>query len=1507
MADANREIACFKSNPGFPDNKVSTTKYTWLTFVPKNLMEQYMKFGNQYFTVISLLMWLGEHTTLFIGTIKAFSTVATLAAMMMVTAVMALLDDRQRGKADTQINSQKAKTLNPDGSEKEKLWSEVQVGDVLKISADQEFPADVVLIESSQPEGVVWVSTANLDGESNLKKKEALKETQVGGFAKLGGVKVVAEAPSENIYGFWGQHKDGSDQEPPILGPDQLLLRGTMLRNTKWVKGVVVYTGSETRMVKNSRPAPTKQSNIEKDINKVMLLVLAAQFLLAMVSNITFLFTKDKYQAYWYINVPELRLPDIVAYLLTFVVLYSNLMPISLYPSMEVVNVAHAYFIKNDFQMLWRPSKANPPQEGATFAAVVRSSNLCQELGQIDYVFSDKTGTLTQNVMEFKRASVLGATFGQLGQVGLFEVKLAIDQRLAKGDAKDKAVVDRFWEILGVCHTVVAAEAEGGGTAKKYEAESPDEKSLVETAAEMGWAFQGRSGTTMKVKRSDGAVKTYEHKAENKFDSTRKRMSVVVEHEGKYLLLVKGADNVMLDPERSAGDQTKLKEQLKEFSEEGLRTLVIGWKELTKEVYDDWMDKYRKAQLENNEKAMADVAELIEKDLSIVGATAIEDKLQERVPDAIENIRKAGVKLWVLTGDKLETARNIGRSAKVLGISPDHMIEKTLDVEDMGLSSRSSEAEKTVAYAALEKRLKELRTEFREAGDKFAKLEAILEVSSAADRAARRPELDKLTTALIVTGATLAVVMDPTTNLKQLLVDIAATCRIVIACRVSPLQKAEMVTLVRDNIKLSKGGLEDAEPVTLAIGDGANDVPMIQAAHVGIGIAGREGRQAVNNSDVAIGQFHYLERLLLVHGRWNYRRVSKFALFTFWRNAVQVLMIFYYTFLSGFSGTSLFEDWIRLSFNFLCSLPIIAVGCFDQDVTQEAAIAEPDLYQCGRKGLDLNNKKMAYTLLSAVSHSMILLGVTTMSFPGLELMGAGDYYTYGTAVYSGLLLDMSYRVLFLAFTHNRYTTISVVGSIALYAFYLFAYADSLRLITEMLEPNMWDVPRHLMCWPFWVMTLAVPLLAMTFDVFIQEVSNALDPYYFRIMQMRKLEQASAPPWSERTWSNKMSAELQDAKEFIETSDFAQQDVPNWTSKVRKTITPTSGPLTTFKELPNSTWFSFMVAVLMFSLACLLQAESAAQSQLRIHYSGYGKQRFSLPLDPLGTGEPDVVKVTDECGSKTTCNIQVRWPHQDEALKDIHVFYVLGPFYQNYNNYMKSEVPKELMGREVAPAAREQRCPKISREDGDGNALVPCGMKAFSFFNDTFHVEGLPIDKTSSGWDSDRARYRNPVDYGRRPDTKWLYDRYPNIDHIREEGVDTPEFVEWMRPAALWRVWNKYGTLEQQDDKAAMLKQNSMLNITIHNHYPAIPDGYKHLVLTTLGPFGGRHHGFSYLLYIASAACFLLGLLAMQLRRCKCCCHAQEEDSDYEPLHGTASGDYKPLQNPRPDEPLLGQP
>eukprot|EP00425_Heterocapsa_triquetra_P006133 CAMPEP_0195158070 /NCGR_PEP_ID=MMETSP0448-20130528/185471_1 /TAXON_ID=66468 /ORGANISM="Heterocapsa triquestra, Strain CCMP 448" /LENGTH=1722 /DNA_ID=CAMNT_0040196865 /DNA_START=87 /DNA_END=5253 /DNA_ORIENTATION=+ len=1569
-------------------------------FIPRNLFEQYHKFGNVYFTLISVLMWLGDNTKLFIGTIKAFSTLYTLIAMMMVTAVMALLDDLKRGKADKEINEQLATIITDTESDQRrpnKKWLDVKVGDVLEVKEGEELPADIVLIKSSQSEGICFVSTANLDGETNLKRKDAIEKWQVSeGLAKLKGTKVSAEPPNENIYAFNGNLEEGGKKES--IGADQLLLRGTMLRNTEWVVGVVVYTGEETRMVMNSRPAPLKQSNIERDINKVMLIVLVVQFFMALLSDLLFLYVKDEYRSYWYILPPDLILPDPIGYLISFFVLYSNLMPISLYPSMEFVNLAHAYFIRNDFLMLWRPHKAKPSQQGDCFAAAVRTSNLCQELGQVDYVFSDKTGTLTQNVMEFKCCSIAGEQFGDTSPASnKFDKGKAQLEKWR--DGKPEEIVsqeDAFWEVLSVCHTVLANDTKEG---KMYEAESPDEAALVSTAAEMGWAFQGRVGQTLEVERHGRSAK-YVLKAQIAFDSTRKRMSVLVQHDKKYILLVKGADNVML--ERSAKPQKLLEKHLMDFSLQGLRTLVIGRKELDESAAKAWLQKYEEAQglLVDRDQAIAKVGAEIEQALDIVGATAIEDKLQVRVPETIESIRKAGIKLWVLTGDKLETARNIGFSAQVL---TQDMTQEALDIKD---DERFSKLKDVALERELEKKLKEILDLFREKEATYSKLdnekkkleaaqeetadiktrseeketamekvtsallvtgetlqvitndkelEALLkdiaevcnivmacrvsplqkaemvelvrthiklpqavrkletarnigfsakvltqamiqvaldiqdgeELSKCKDEAETRAKLEDMLrrtrdqfkkaaelsahmmdaqrkspkeedtpmrdmstsvgeareTALLVTGATLQVIMD-NEGLKTLLKEIAVVCNIVMACRVSPLQKAQMVQLVRDNIKLKQAVRLNDQPMTLAIGDGANDVPMIQAAHVGIGIAGREGRQAVNNSDFAIGQFEYLERLLLVHGRWNYRRVCKFALFTFWRNAVQVLMIFYYTTISGYSGTSVFEDWVRLSFNFLCSLPIIAVGCFDQDVPYDKVLDQPSLYRCGREGLDLNYSKMIFTMISAVTHSLILLFVTITAFPGMELLDAGDYYTFGTAVYSCLILDMSYRVLFLAFTRNRYTYFVTAGSVALYAIYLVAYAGSIRNITNLLEPNMWHVPWHLIIWPFAMTLVAVPLLAMSVDVFMQEVFSKFDAYYGLIASIRQDVQneihgdvsADMEKQARRRPEN-LSQELNNATDkeeiakYIVTTDLAQQTHPALDHGDYCWFGRRSRPLADYRcKLPNATTFTMLVGLFTLIAGWFINTHSMSQKQLRIHYNG--EYKGVLWADPLGTDEmTEVFHVTHKCGElHKKCSFEVQWPHEDTS--DIKIFYAIGPFYQNYNDYLKSEVPKELMGEKVPEALREKHCIQQTREQPDGTPIVPCGMKAVSVFNDTFNIAGVRIDDSLAAWDSDVERFANPDDYG-YPGTSWLSDRYSQMIAAegKNKGVKDRHFVEWMRPAALWRVWNQYGKLEEE------VKQGQKLHIEIENNFPVGSDwvlGYKHLVLTTLG-------------------------------------------------------------------------
>eukprot|EP00405_Crypthecodinium_cohnii_P047476 CAMPEP_0206573016 /NCGR_PEP_ID=MMETSP0325_2-20121206/28597_1 /ASSEMBLY_ACC=CAM_ASM_000347 /TAXON_ID=2866 /ORGANISM="Crypthecodinium cohnii, Strain Seligo" /LENGTH=1487 /DNA_ID=CAMNT_0054077345 /DNA_START=113 /DNA_END=4576 /DNA_ORIENTATION=+ len=1455
-ASADRAIALpgnadRSSVHGFASNKVTTSKYTMVSFLPKNAWEQLHKFGNVYFLLISIVMYLGEKTPLFVGTIKAFSTFGLLMMMMSITAAMAFIDDWRRKKADAEVNGTKAQVVQFDGSCDNKCWENLKVGDLLLVRKDEEFPADAVPIFCSGEGGNCYVSTANLDGESNLKLKVAPTATQSAILSKAPASEkmvlaiaadlrgqVIAEAPNRNIHDFNGSlEADGC--KPESLGVKQLLMRGTVLRNTDYCLALVCYTGADTRMIRNSRPAPMKQSNLEVLTNTAMVIILLVQAVLALISAWLHVQFTPQLKEHWYIYPREIVLPEFIGWWLTFFTLYSNLMPISLYPTVEFCNAVQCYFIQNDREMYYRAPGFN---HGNGFPALARSSNLCQELGQVSYIFSDKTGTLTQNDMELKRVSIGGSKFGTFvqGETG-FNGEAAVQaRRLQDG------LVDSFLEVLAVAHTVMLTTGKNGKV--DYEAESPDEYALVKAAADLGWSFSGRSGKDVTVQCSAPGERPqtlqYRILAVNEFNSTRKRMSVVVEKRGtgECWVMVKGADNVML--ERAAHVQPALVQDLKEFSMEGLRTLVIGCRRLDAQELSEWQARYDTAQREtkNREEKLAAVAEDIEKNLVICGATAIEDKLQAGVPEAIEKIREAGIKLWVLTGDKLETARNIGYSTKVLAPSMDLRI---LDEE-----------EGTMDLREVEKAWK-----------------AVPEIS---DRA------------LMVSGKALQGFMEDDKK-KAKLLQIASSSSVLIACRVSPAQKAEMVRLVREGIKPS--------PVTLSIGDGANDVPMIQEAQVGIGIAGKEGRQAVNNSDFAIAQFRFLESLLFVHGRWNYRRACTFTLFTFWRNMVQVLMMMYYTWVSGFSGTALYEDWIRLSFNLLCTLPILAVGCMDQDFTRSQSLEHPTLYRIGAEGLDLNVLRTMNTIVAAITHSLVLLVLAIPAFAAMEIHGNGDYYTFGTACYTCLLMDVNYRAAFKTHNHNKVTVGAICLSFIGYAFWLVAYPMN-KILVNMLTPNMYWVPARMASMVyFWLFIFITPLVAMVIDVFVsflfqrfafdertKIIRRIHEQVNERAYDRSKSMQNHSSEDGETCWSmdecrvimgsTSPDSEASDSdsschkaapsrmKRDINTSRFAQQCLPDVRLQGSKSYTNVC-----------RTGVIGGTVLLVVGAGCLYM--SAGYRQVRILYDENREPSPSILEQmwlgyPYGTKPEETLKLTeDECSAapgsgEVVCKVRIRLR---EGMSKPLLLFAVGPIYQNYNTYMQSEVFKELAGHEVSRSLREQKCVGPTRvhetllPDGSigQKSIVPCGMKATSFFNDTVTVVGKTISRKNVAWPTDIQRYGNPKDYLQNDEKLFLPDMFPGVID-RELGTEDPGFAAWMRPSAVPRRWFVFGQLEED------LAPNSTLDLEIHSRYPLhnIPGGFKALALTEYGVFGGRHGGFGLFCVIFSVICLGLAALSMVL-------------------------------------------
>lgn len=550
--------------------------------------------------------------------------------------------------------------------------------------------------------------------------------------------------------------------------------------------------------------------------------------------------------------------------ILTFMILFNSFIPISLMVTMEIVKFVQSIMIDNDLDIYY--AKTDTP-------AVARSSSLIEELGQVEYVFSDKTGTLTCNEMEFRECSIAGLSYATTadperrptsdndsnGQYSFAQ----LEEHLK--NSQHAHIIHEFMTSLMTCHTVIP-EAVKDSDEIVYQASSPDEGALVQGASEIfKYHFYARRPHSIHC-RIQGQEVEFDILNVCEFNSTRKRMSLVLKGpDGKIKLYCKGADSVILErlaPNDPFEEQTL--HHLEEFASEGLRTLCYAMREISQQEYNQWSTIYDAAAttLTNRAEELDKAAEIIEKDMTLLGATAIEDKLQDGVPDTIHTLQQANIKVWVLTGDRQETAINIGYSCKLL-------------TEEMDLLICNHD-DHASTEGFLTQKLNELEHDTVKSSD-------MTEVSSLLSAYYYYMYSSYLIQAhaLVIEGKALTFALEK--DVERLFYDVATRCKAVICCRVSPLQKALVVKLVK----------KYSNSILLAIGDGANDVSMIQAAHVGIGISGVEGLQAARSADFAISQFRFLKKLLLVHGSWAYQRLSKMIFYYFYKNVALYLTQFW--------------------------------------------------------------------------------------------------------------------------------------------------------------------------------------------------------------------------------------------------------------------------------------------------------------------------------------------------------------------------------------------------------------------------------------------------------------------------------------------------------------------------------------------------------------------------------------------------------------------------------------
>ncbi|KAM0328772.1 hypothetical protein ACHAQA_005185 [Verticillium albo-atrum] len=1170
----------------YVSNFIRSSRYTVWDFLPKQLLFQFSKLGNAYFLAISIMQMIPG-----LSTTGRWTTIAPLMAFVSLSMAKEGYDDYRRyllDKADNRSEvmvlgedtraihraKKKAKKQNEadgdempmdnlgdsqvaaDGGWSTVQWQDIKVGDIVRLRRNENVPADIVVLHATNPNSVTYIETMALDGETNLKAKRALpllaEQCGTPDGLKACDAVVVSEDPNVDLYRYDGRVTIKEETMP--LSLNNVVYRGSTVRNTTETIGLVVNTGEECKIRMNaSKHVRAKAPRMQSVANRCILWLVFV--LLAISGGLTggyYIWRDPQEENSWFLGGRTLSFKEVF---IAYIIMFNTLIPLSLYISLEIIKVIQ-FYLMGDVEM-YDPVTNTP--------MVANTTTILEDLGQVNYVFSDKTGTLTENVMRFRKMSVAGTAWLHDMDVERDEVakQKLIDMARKKRKGKDKQKVEKtktgdskltpaqtrqsmssttrwksstapaedepelkteelldylrrkpntpyskkakqFLLCLALCHTCIPEVGKDGQT--EYQAASPDEQALVEAARDLGYVMIDRPNqeVILQLPGIDGSTvrETYQVLDVIDFTSKRKRMSIIIRMpDGRICVFCKGADSIILPrlklahlamQKASAVEQKASKrrslEQGKEhrrisnstprtsmalgrpsmsqrhshlldnhrmsiegsrrgsalvegselagtrrgseedldfhtplqspagfmhsprpsttysrnddaldglidesaalnegtifersfqhiddFAREGLRTLLYGFRYLDEAEYAKWRKIYSDAttSIDNRQEKIEAAGELIEEKFDLAGVTAIEDKLQEGVPDTIDKLRRAEIKVWMLTGDKRETAINIAHSARLCKpFSEIFILDATTGPINESISTTLAEVGRGML-----------------------------------------PH-----TVVVVDGQTLSII-DNDEGLSYLFYDLVGRVDSVICCRASPAQKANLVKRIRRQIPKS---------LTLAIGDGANDIGMIQASHVGIGISGREGLQAARISDYSIAQFRFLQRLLFVHGRWNYLRTGKYILATFWKEIVFFLPQAHYQRFNGYTGTSLYENWSLTVFNTLfTSLPVIFLGAFEKDLSAKTLLKYPELYTYGHKSSAINLWLYVGWTILGIAESFIIFYITWAVYDRLYFDQDTSLFAMGTVPFTVCVVFINIKLLVLEM-HTK-TIISFLG------------------------------------------------------------------------------------------------------------------------------------------------------------------------------------------------------------------------------------------------------------------------------------------------------------------------------------------------------------------------------------------------------------------------------------------------------------------------------------------------
>lgn len=791
--------------------------------------------------------------------------------------------------------------------EKQVRSDAIRAGQIVRVANGQRVPVDGVLLNTSDAAGSVFVRTDQLDGETDWKLREAVKHTQALMSGAPGSVfgrdwTIELDPPSDKIESFRGVFDTGKKEQRQPLG-----VCNTLWANMTLASGdaylLATYVGKETRTALGSRGASTKFGRTDEELN-----TLFKAIFLILVGIAALIFLIGQNYVTWRSLVEVVRIFTIL----------STLLPFMLKLNVDFAKMFYSRQIERD---------------AAIEGTAVRNQQIPEELGRIEYLLSDKTGTLTKNEMVFK---LLSTRQGSFSTERLEQFKqAALDAFSEEGGSEGELVRNVLYGLVlcnNVSPTIVAEK-------RMLQASSPDEVALVGFAEQLGFEMQKRTKDAITIATPAGKVEEFSVLDTFPFTSATKRMGILLRAvgSGKIHFFLKGADEVVVP--RLAGDSEKIaaEEEAQRLSTIGLRTLVLAHKELTEGEFVEFAAKMEaaRADLRRMDRRVAAVLEGLESSLEYLGVTAVEDLLQDKIKSSIETLRSAGIKVWMVTGDKLETAKNIAITTGFKNGS--NCFWEVAEVTPDALRANLDE------FCVFRNQKQQTET-------------SLLEFN----RASNLP---------VITGGALEVILG-LPDLRKMFVEKVLLADAVVLCRCAPKQKAEVALLLQKELGKSVCG----------IGDGGNDVGMIQAASVGIGIEGREGRQAALASDFSVRKFKDIVLLILWHGRMSYLRSAQLALLVVHRGFIQTAMQYFFMLNFAYVSINLFNGYLNMFYGTFFTNFLVFSMIFDYDISRETAVAYPGLYREVQRGTALNAKQFLLFVLKAVYQGAFVIFITFLLF-----------------------------------------------------------------------------------------------------------------------------------------------------------------------------------------------------------------------------------------------------------------------------------------------------------------------------------------------------------------------------------------------------------------------------------------------------------------------------------------------------------------------------------------------